>query len=82
MGAGDGNTPCCGCADDAAAGARGAAAWAGGGVIRPDIVLVVVGLATVVGRGRVLPPLAALLALRALSALAGGDDDEREPKAG
>ena len=26
LGAGDGNTPCCGCADDAAAGARGAAA--------------------------------------------------------
>ena len=71
-----------GALDAIAAGARGAAAWAGGGVIRPDIVLVVVGLATVVGRGRVLPPLAALLALRALSALAGGDDDEREPKAG
>ena len=57
-----------------AAAATAAANWAGGGVIRKDFVFVLVGLATVLGRGRALPPLASLLALRALSALAGADD--------
>ncbi|KAH8067748.1 cysteine synthase [Aureococcus anophagefferens] len=54
---------------------RAARAAGGGGVIRPDIVLVVVGLATVIGRGRVLRPRRA--PAPGPSPLPGGDDDER-----
>ena len=44
--------------------ARGAAAWAGAGVVGPGPVVVVVSAAAILGRGRLVAPLSALTALR------------------
>jgi hypothetical protein len=61
--------------------ARGAAAWAGAGVVGPGPVVVVVSVAAILGRGRLVAPLSALVALRivagGLAAGEGDDDDDR-----
>lgn len=57
--------------------ARGAAAWAGAGVVGPGPVIVVVSAAAILGRGRLVAPLSALVALRIVAGgLAVGEDDE------
>ena len=57
--------------------ARGAAAWAGAGVVGPGPVVVVVSAAAILGRGRLVAPLSALVALRIVAGgLAAGEDDD------
>jgi hypothetical protein len=59
--------------------ARGAAAWAGAGVVGPGPVVVVVSAAAILGRGRLVAPLSALVALRVVAgglAAGEGDDDD------
>ena len=57
--------------------ARGAAAWAGAGVVGPGPVVVVVSAAAILGRGRLIAPLSALVALRVVAGgLAAGEDDD------
>lgn len=61
--------------------ARGAAAWAGAGVVGPVPVVAVVGAAAILGRGRLVVPLSALVALRVVAgglAATGDDDDDDE----
>ena len=57
--------------------ARGAAAWAGAGVVGPGPVVVVVSAAAILGRGRLVAPLSALVALSIVAGgLAAGEDDD------
>ena len=57
--------------------ARGAAAWAGAGVVGPGPVVVVVSAAAILGRGRLVAPLSALVALRIVAGgLAAGEGED------